>query len=190
MDPEHVGLGALMGVTAEHTSLLDSNSVHPRTPFYPRHFTTMAFQDTPSRATKQYAPGIPTRVADYADTVKRKFEDNATTSFIRERTESAEELPILPPGITRQKFNAAIEELRGLVDGHVELHDTALDDGWYLHRPITHDAYPLRQDDTVSSAACCPANVAQVQAVVRWANKWLIPISPLSMGRNLGKPTF
>lgn len=139
---------------------------------------------------QQYAPGIPARVTDYANSVRRKFEENANTSFVKPRHEAASDLPVLPPGIDRPKFNAAIEELRALVDGHVELVDSSLDDGWYLHRPLTHDAFPLNQQDQfVNSAVCCPGSSEQVQAVVRWANKWLIPIYPISMGRNLGMST-
>jgi hypothetical protein len=138
-----------------------------------------------------YAPGIPCRVSDYADTVKQKFIDNATTSTVRERTSSAEDLPILPPGISRDSFNAAIAELRGLVDNHVQLVDGTLDDGWYLHRPLTHDIYALDDDEYfINSAVCAPRSVEQTQAVVKWANKWLIPIYPISMGRNFGLSTF
>jgi hypothetical protein len=134
-----------------------------------------------------YAPSIPSRVAEYADSVKQKFIDNATASTIHERSEIPADLPVLPAGITRPRFNDAIEELRGLVDGHVQLHDGPLDDGWYLHRPLTHDAYPLQDKRLVSSASCAPGSVAQVQSVVLWANKWLIPILALSLGRNLGQ---
>jgi hypothetical protein len=137
-----------------------------------------------------YAPSIPGRVAEYADTVKQKFIDNATAPTIHERNEPLADLPVLPAGITRQKFNDAIEELRDLVDNHVQIHDGPLDDGWYLHRPLTHDAYPLQEKRLVSSATCAPGSVAQVQAVVLWANKWLIPILALSLGRNLGQSSM
>lgn len=134
-----------------------------------------------------YAPGIPERVTDYADSVKKKFEENATTSFIRSRKETADNLPVLPPGIIRERFDIAIQELKTIVDGHVNLVDQPLDDGWYLHRPLTHDAFSLDQQDYfVNSAVCEPESVEQVQAIVRWANKWVIPIYPISMGRNLG----
>ncbi|KAK5674333.1 hypothetical protein LTS10_012917 [Elasticomyces elasticus] len=135
---------------------------------------------------RDYAPGIPARVREYADTVKQKFTDNATQPGIHQRLQETSELPVLPSGISRKTFNAAIQELRGLVDGHVEIHDGPLDDGWYLHRPLTHDAYPLQERRCVSSAVCAPGSVAQTQAVVKWANKWLIPILALSLGRNLG----
>lgn len=136
----------------------------------------------------QYAPGIPARVADYADSYKKRFEDNATTSSTSTRKESPDQLPVLPPGVGRETFNQAIVELKKVVNGHVELVDGELKDGWYLDRPLTHDAFALGdQDDYVNSAICSPGNVEEVQSVVRWANKWLIPIYPISMGRNLGK---
>ncbi|KAK8203382.1 hypothetical protein M8818_005273 [Zalaria obscura] len=134
-----------------------------------------------------YAPGIPARVTDYANSVKKKFEDNATKSHVRERKEAPGDLPVLPSGVSRANFNSAIVELRKIVDGHVQLVDQPLDDGWYLHRPVTHDAFPLDGEDYfVNSAVCAPGSTEQVQAVVQWANKWLIPIYPISMGRNLG----
>lgn len=134
-----------------------------------------------------YAPGIPARVTDYANIYKKKFEENATTAELSPRKESKNDLPVLPPGIDRKRFNEAIIELKSIIDGEVVLVDETLDDGWYLNRPLTHDAFPLdAQDEFVNSAICSPANVEQVQDVVKWANKWLIPIYPISMGRNLG----
>lgn len=139
-------------------------------------------------AQPMYAPGVPEKVRDYADSVKQKFVENATTSHVRLRAEPATDLPVLPPGVTRETFIAAIQELRGLTDNDVQLFDGPLDDGWYLHRPLSHDAFVLDSEDHfVNSAVCAPGNVEQVQAVVRWANKWSIPIYAVSMGRNLGK---
>lgn len=136
----------------------------------------------------QYAPGIPGRITEYADSVKQKFIDNATTSSVRPRGESPANLPVLPPGLSKEKFLAGIEELRTIVEGEVQLFDGPLDDGWYLHRPLSHDAFTLDSEHYfTNSAVCAPGNVEQVQAVVIWANKWSIPIYPISMGRNFGK---
>jgi FAD/FMN-containing dehydrogenase len=38
----------------------------------------------------------------------------------------------------------------------------------------------------VCSAITYPSSVSEVQAIVRWANEFKIPIYPISMGRNLG----
>ena len=36
------------------------------------------------------------------------------------------------------------------------------------------------------SAIAYPSSTTDVQAIVKWANKFMIPIYPVSMGRNLG----
>lgn len=51
----------------------------------------------------------------------------------------------------------------------------------------SHDAFQiLDQDDFVASSVARPRDVADVQAIVRWANEYLIPLWPISIGRNLG----
>jgi FAD/FMN-containing dehydrogenase len=40
------------------------------------------------------------------------------------------------------------------------------------------------EDDFVASATVYPSTTEEVQAIVRWANKHRIPISPISIGRN------
>ena len=51
----------------------------------------------------------------------------------------------------------------------------------------THDAFHLLDpNDTVSSAAVYPGSTEEVSAVVKWANRYEIPLWPISMGRNLG----
>jgi FAD/FMN-containing dehydrogenase len=40
------------------------------------------------------------------------------------------------------------------------------------------------EDDFVASATAYPSTTEEVQAIVRWANKHRIPISPISIGRN------
>lgn len=138
--------------------------------------------------TQQYAPGIPVRVADYVNSVKKRFEENATQPSVKPCKENSQDLPVLPPGVSRKTFNEAIEQLRVIVDGHIELVDHELGDRWYLHRPLTYDVFALDDEDYfVNSAICAPGNVKQVQAVVKWANYWLIPIYAVSVGRNFGK---
>jgi len=41
-------------------------------------------------------------------------------------------------------------------------------------------------DDFLCSAIVNPKDTAEVQFIVRWANKHRIPIYPISIGRNLG----
>lgn len=51
--------------------------------------------------------------------------------------------------------------------------------------PNTHDMMPvLDEEEFVASAIVYPASTEEVQKVVYWANKYLIPIFPISMGRN------
>lgn len=42
----------------------------------------------------------------------------------------------------------------------------------------------LDQEELVASAVVYPGSTEEVQKVVRWANEHLIPIYPISMGRN------
>ncbi len=51
----------------------------------------------------------------------------------------------------------------------------------------THDAYHIiSQEEMVCSAIVYPRSTSEVQAIVKWANKFLIPIWAISMGRNIG----
>lgn len=42
----------------------------------------------------------------------------------------------------------------------------------------------LDEEEFVASAVVYPGSVEEVQKIVLWANKHLIPIFPISMGRN------
>lgn len=94
----------------------------------------------------------------------------------------------LPPDYTLDKFDAAINALRKAIGAeNVQIADQPLNDGWYLNHPKTHDAFQvLDQDDFVASCVATPRHVEDVQAIVRWANTYLIPLWPISIGRNLG----
>lgn len=48
----------------------------------------------------------------------------------------------------------------------------------------------LDEEELVASALVYPGSTEDVQKVVRWANKYLIPIFPISMGRNCMSPTL
>lgn len=51
--------------------------------------------------------------------------------------------------------------------------------------PNTHDMMTvLDEEEFVASAIVYPGSTEEVQTVVLWANKYLIPIFPISMGRN------
>ncbi len=56
--------------------------------------------------------------------------------------------------------------------------------------PNTHDMMTiLDEEELVASAVVFPGSTQEVQQVVRWANKHLIPIFPISMGRNRITPS-
>jgi FAD/FMN-containing dehydrogenase len=135
--------------------------------------------------TDSHHSGVSSRLAEGANAAKERVWHNKTTSGVTARHG---ELPVLPPGIERSRFNTAIDELRRILGPqHVAINDKPLDDGWYLEHPNTHDAFHLLDpNDTVSSAAAYPGSTEEVSSVVKWANEYEIPLWPISMGRNLG----
>jgi hypothetical protein len=114
----------------------------------------------------------------------------------------------LPPGYTKERLLEAFDDLRAtLGDQWVGVNDGPLVDGDYhsgmwrsilrsrsnanhmfLNKvPLSHDSYHiLDQDDLLASAVCWPGSTDDVVATVKWANKWNIPLWPISVGRNLG----
>ncbi|KAL3489208.1 hypothetical protein BJX62DRAFT_252752 [Aspergillus germanicus] len=129
--------------------------------------------------------GIPKNLEADAKVAKERLYSNKTVpdTVPRER-----DVPRLPPNTTRDKFDAAIAELRQrLGDEHVQLNDKPLVDGWYMEHPNTHDAFHIaQQEELVCSAVVYPSSTEEVQTIVLWANKHTIPIYPISMGRNIG----
>jgi hypothetical protein len=87
---------------------------------------------------------------------------------------------VLPPGLTPAKFDQAIRELQAaLGSANVLTAEAQLEpyrDPWSLH---WGDAQELR-----ASAAVLPDSVEQVQAIVRIANAFRLPLHPISTGRN------
>ncbi|KAK9447348.1 uncharacterized protein V1518DRAFT_435193 [Limtongia smithiae] len=136
--------------------------------------------------TDTFHSGIPARLLDSAARVRARLYSHRTLPPTHARTEV--ELPVLPPEITRKDFEDAIVALRDTVGGeNVVINDQPLADGWYIEHPNTHDAYHIFEaGDSVSSAVVYPGSTDEVVAVVKWANKYEIPIYPISMGRNLG----
>jgi (+)-pinoresinol hydroxylase len=88
----------------------------------------------------------------------------------------------LPPGVSAADFAAAIEQFETVV-GKDWVFTSDEDVAMY------RDAYsPFwgEPEELVASAAVAPDGVEQVQAVVRIANQYKIPIYPVSTGKNLG----
>jgi len=88
----------------------------------------------------------------------------------------------LPPGVSSRDFAAALAEFEAAVGKEWVF---TSDEDVALYR----DAYSQmwgEPEDRSASAAVAPSTVEEVQAVVRAANKYRIPIYPISTGRNLG----
>ena len=88
----------------------------------------------------------------------------------------------IPPGVAPADWSAALSAFERVV-GKEWLFTS--DEDVDLYR----DAYsPLagQPDELVASAAVAPDRVEQVQEIVRIANRYRIPIYPISTGRNLG----
>jgi 4-cresol dehydrogenase (hydroxylating) len=88
----------------------------------------------------------------------------------------------LPPGVSKADFAAALKKFESAIGKQWVF---SSDDDVALYR----DAYsPLwgTKDELLASAAVAPDTVEQVQAIVRIANEFRIPIYPISTGKNLG----
>jgi hypothetical protein len=145
----------------------------------------MAPSDLPITPTLTGAhSGIPERLLDKATHTKSLIYNGKT---VGDTTPLKRGLAV-PQGISKQAFLAAIEGLRSaLGSDHVELNDKEITNGWYMEHPNTHDMMPLfDSEEFIASAVVYPGSVDQVQLIVKWANKHLIPIFPISIGRNLG----
>lgn len=85
---------------------------------------------------------------------------------------------ILPPGVDRPAFDNAVEMFRA-----------AIGEKWVLTDDLSgyHDQFPIfERDHFAPSAAVLPDSVDEVRDIVRIANETGVPLSPVSIGRNLG----
>ena len=89
-------------------------------------------------------------------------------------------MAILPPGVSAANFAKALQEF-----------EAAVGKEWVITDP--EEIHPYRDyfsilkdqdDELVPSAAVCPASVEQVQAVVRTANRYKVPLYAISTGKN------
>src|ERR1700734_2110790 len=88
----------------------------------------------------------------------------------------------VPPGVSAADFGEAIRQFEEAVGKEWVF---TSDEDVALYR----DAYsPFwgEADELIASAAVAPEGVEQVQKVVRIANRYKIPIYPVSTGKNLG----
>ena len=105
---------------------------------------------------------------------------------------SKESQPLcLPPNLTVEKFSTFIERAEAIVGGpeNVTIISKAseLIDGDYMNQCKAHDMHAVYDRDFfVASAVICPRDVPEVQALVRLANEFSVPLWPYSIGRNTG----
>lgn len=88
----------------------------------------------------------------------------------------------VPPGVNARDWSAALEEFRRAVGADWVF---TSDEDVAMYK----DAYSpfIGEADEISvSAAVAPTSVAEVQQVMRAANRYRIPIYPISTGKNLG----
>ncbi|GAA6043727.1 hypothetical protein JCM8097_000496 [Rhodosporidiobolus ruineniae] len=100
---------------------------------------------------------------------------------------------ILPPGVTVQSLQAMITDLRQALGDDNVLIDTGKDKagaGLFQDEQsagLFLDGHDTQLDDKFATSVCVtPGSTADVQTVVKLANKHQIPLHPISRGKNLG----
>jgi 4-cresol dehydrogenase (hydroxylating) len=89
-------------------------------------------------------------------------------------------MAILPPGVSAESFASAIREIQDAI-GRDSVFTS--DDDIYSYRD--HFSYIKDQpNELIPSAAVGPDTTEQVQAIVRTANKYKIPLYAISTGKN------
>ncbi len=91
-------------------------------------------------------------------------------------------MAILPPDLSPAQFAKALDELRASVGDDWVF---SSDDDLGPYRDSFSPVWDTEQERR-ASAAVAPADVPQVQAVVRIAGKYRIPLFPISTGKNFG----
>jgi len=89
-------------------------------------------------------------------------------------------MAILPPGVSQRDFNAAVRLFKEAV-GEAWVFTSDEDLGPYRDAYATHWG---EAEERRASAAVCPKSVEEVQAVVRAANRYKVPVFPISTGKN------
>lgn len=85
----------------------------------------------------------------------------------------------LPSGLERRQLEMALAAFAGVVGSDWVMNTNADRDHYLDHMPI----YPERH---VAAAAVAPADTAEVQAVVRLANEYRVPLWTIGRGKNFG----
>lgn len=88
----------------------------------------------------------------------------------------------LPPGVTATTFSEALQQFADAVGKEwVFTSDEDIDTYRDAYSPLWHE-----DEESIPSGAVAPASVEQVQAVVKIANRYRIPLWTISTGKNLG----
>lgn len=96
---------------------------------------------------------------------------------------------VLPPNVSKDAYRKFIAACGQAVGDNIEVITSVsqIDDGDYMKPNYTHDPHHvLKQDFFLASAVIAPRNVADVQAIVKAANEYKVPLWPISIGRNSG----
>jgi 4-cresol dehydrogenase (hydroxylating) len=89
-------------------------------------------------------------------------------------------MAILPPGVSAANFAKALKEFEAGVGKEWVITDPEEIQPYRDYFSILKD----QDDELVPSAAVCPDSVEQVQAVVRAANRYKVPLYAISTGKN------
>src|SRR3569833_1460145 len=138
----------------------------------------------PAPSLNEVYSGAPERLAGTAAALRDHLFQNRTLPASQPRKSGVR----LPPDTSLDRFEEAISDLQGALGlENVEVNDKDLRDGWYIELPNTHDAFHIEeQEELVSSAVVYPGSTEEVQPTVKWANKYGLPIYPISLGRFVG----
>ena len=86
----------------------------------------------------------------------------------------------LPKGMSAADFDKAVRELRAIVgDEHVLVDEEKL-------APYRKIAIPVPDAQHELSASVTPDGVEQIQRIMKVANKYRMPVYPISTGKNIG----
>jgi 4-cresol dehydrogenase (hydroxylating) len=88
---------------------------------------------------------------------------------------------VLPPDVSEESFNKAIAEMQKAVGAEFARDDWETVSLYYDSFPVTPG-----DEDFAPSGVVYPSTTEEVQAIVRIANEYLIPLHSFSTGRNLG----
>jgi 4-cresol dehydrogenase (hydroxylating) len=89
-------------------------------------------------------------------------------------------MAILPPGVSSTDFTTALRQFAAAVGEEWVL---SSDEDLTPYRDH-YSPVPLADEELIPSAAVAPTEVDQVQAIVRTANQYKIPLYPISTGKN------